>query len=232
MIVHPIKTSVFAVEEDLPMFLQRSIASLTEGSIICVASKIVALSQGRVRPKDGIDKDALVRSEAERMFPIVPGLALTYKDGHWCPNAGIDASNAFGYYILWPERPIEVAETLRRWLRETYQVKDVGVIITDSRIFPARHGVTAVALGYAGFRALKDYRGQQDLAGRPMEYTVVNVADALATAGSLVMGEGSECQPLALIEDAPVEFVSEPVAEELTIDPEKDLFQVLYDSKP
>ncbi len=228
MIVHPIKTAVFAIGEDLRMFLQRWIPSVSEGSVICVASKIAALSQRRVRPKDGIDKDALVQGEAERMFPIVPGLALTYKDGHWCPNAGIDASNAFGCYVLWPERPMEVAETVCRWLRETYQVKDVGVIITDSRIFPARHGVTAVALGYAGFRALKDYRGQQDLAGRPMEYTVVNVADALATAGSLVMGEGSECQPLALIENAPVEFVSEPVVEELTIDPEKDLFQILW----
>lgn len=227
MIIHPIKTSVFTVNENLHDFLGRWIPSVSEGSVVCVASKIVALSQGRVSPVDVIDKDELIRSEAERTFPIVPGLALTYKDGHWCPNAGIDASNAFGQYVLWPERPMEVAQKICEWIRETYRVKNVGVIITDSRVFPARHGVTAVALGYAGFRALKDYRGKQDLAGRPMEYTVVNVADALATAGALTMGEGNECQPLAVIQDPPAEFVSEPVAEELTINPEKDLFSVL-----
>lgn len=230
MIIHSIKTSVFAVNENLHDFLKRWIPSVSEGSVICVASKIVALSQGRVSPVDGIDKDELIRSEAERTFPLVPGLALTYKDGHWCPNAGIDASNAFGQYVLWPERSMDVAQKICEWIRETYQVKNVGVIITDSRIFPARHGVTAVALGYAGFRALKDYRGKQDLAGRPMEYTVVNVADALATAGALTMGEGNECQPLAIIQNVPAEFVSEPVVEELMIDPEKDLFSVLAKS--
>ncbi len=230
MIVHSIKTSVFAVNEDLHDFLKRWIPSVSEGAVICIASKIIALSQGRVCPADGTNKDELIRSEAERTLPIVPGLALTYKEGHWCPNAGIDASNAFGQYVLWPERSMDVAQEVCEWMRKTYQVKNIGVIITDSRIFPARHGVTAVALGYAGFHALKDYRGKQDLAGRPMEYTVVNVADALATAGALTMGEGNECQPLAMIQDAPAEFVSEPVAEELTIDPEKDLFSVLAKS--
>lgn len=227
MIVQPIKTSVFKVNEDVFTFLQTSISTLSDRSVVCIASKIIALSQGRVCDGKTVDKDVLIRREAQRVFPIAPGLALTYKDGHWCPNAGIDASNAFGQYVLWPEQPMEVAETVCAWLRKTYSIKDVGVIITDSRVFPARHGVTAVALGYAGFRALKDYRDQQDLAGRPMEYTVVNIADALATVGSLVMGEGNECQPLAVIEEAPAEFLSEPIVEELIMDPKEDLFRIL-----
>lgn len=70
-----------------------------------------------------------------------------------------------------------------------------------------RAGVTGIALGYAGFRGVRDYRGKKDLFGRKLKVTMTDVADSLATAATLVMGEGAERQPLAIIEDAPVEFV-------------------------
>lgn len=225
---YSIQTSVFAPGQDLRAFIRAHVPTLSEGSILLVASKLFALAQGRVVPQEGVNKDALIAQESTRVFPIVPGLALTYKDGHWCPNAGIDASNAFGQYVLWPLHPMEEAQALCEWMRSTYGVQRCGIVMTDSRVFPARHGVTAFALGYAGFLALKDYRGKADLAGRPMEYTVVNVADCLATTGAFLMGEGSESQPLALIEGAPVEFVAGSLHEELCMDPKKDLFRALW----
>lgn len=224
MNIRAISTPIFSIQQALRPFLRNQIQTLSEGSILVIASKIVALSEGRVCSKDH-SKDELVQKESECVYPVEPGLWLTYSKGHWCPNAGIDESNGFGQYVLWPQTPMETAWNVYEWLRETYGIKECGVIITDSRIYPARHGVTATALGYAGFQALRDYRGQTDLCGRPMQYTVVNVADALATAGALLMGEGAECRPLAVIEAAPVLFVEERIEENLVIDPKIDLFR-------
>ncbi len=228
MIVQAIKTSLFSPHQDLKLFIKNHVSALKDKSILVITSKVIALSQGRLRDNQSISKRELIQVEAEACAFIQADLALTYKDGHWCPNAGIDESNADGKYILWPHEPNQVAWEIWRWMREEYAVNDLGIIISDSRVFPARHGVTAVAIGYAGFRALKDYRGKSDLSGRPMNYTVVQAADALATAAAYVMGEGSECQPLALIEKVEVEFISSEIQENLTIHPSQDLFQSLW----
>ena len=72
---------------------------------------------------------------------------------------------------------------------------------------PLRAGVTGVAVGYAGFRGIKDYRGTPDIFGRKFKFSRTNIADGLATAAVLVMGEGNEQTPIAIIEDIPfVEF--------------------------
>jgi dihydrofolate synthase / folylpolyglutamate synthase len=77
------------------------------------------------------------------------------------------------------------------------------VVVTDSRTTPLRLGVTGVALAHSGFRALNDYVGKQDLFGRALRMTKVNVMDALATSAVLVMGEGSESTPMAVIDELP-----------------------------
>ncbi|MBP6945074.1 coenzyme F420-0:L-glutamate ligase [Patescibacteria group bacterium] len=228
MKVRAVQTGIFQAGQDLCAFIKEHVSALSEGDVLIVASKIVALSQCRVLSKVGTDKNFLIKQESSRQFPIEPGLVLTYKDGHWCPNAGIDESNVADGYVLWPLNPMEVAWNIWNWLCSTYSMHSCGIVITDSRVFPARQGVTAVALGYAGFKGLKDYRGQSDLVGRPMKYTVVNVADSLATAGAFLMGEGGESQPLAVIQEAPLEFVYEQGKEELVIDPAKDLFRILW----
>jgi len=63
-----------------------------------------------------------------------------------------------------------------------------------------------VALGYAGFKGLRNYIGKPDIFGRKFKYSRTNVADSLATAAALCMGEGVEQQPLAIITEAPVDF--------------------------
>ena len=109
------------------------------------------------------------------------------------------------------------------------KLKKLGVIVTDSRLLPLRAGVVGVALGYAGFKGIKNYIGKPDLFGRPFEFSKTDMADSVATAAVLVMGEGIEKQPLALISSAPVEFTDKTNRKELKIDIQEDIYKPLFE---
>jgi len=122
--------------------------------------------------------------------------------------AGIDESNGAGYYILWPKNPARSAEKIRKFLKKKFNLKNLGVIITDSKVTPLRRGVVGVAIAYSGFKPLKDYRGTKDLFGRKFEMETSDIPDSLATAAVFEMGEGAENTPVAVITDIPyLEFV-------------------------
>ncbi len=157
---------------------------------------------------------------------------LTVKDGMAMANAGIDDSNGNGKLILLPKDSYKAAEMLRKELSKRYGIKDLGVLITDSRVAPLRAGVVGVALGYAGFKGLRDYRGKYDISRRKLKFTQTNIADTLSSAAILVMGEGSERQPLAVIEDAPVEFTKKAKRGELVIAPKDDMYGPLFGKIP
>ncbi len=95
---------------------------------------------------------------------------------------------------------------IRAYLEERYSVRRLGVLIADSRVLPLRWGTTGVALGWSGFEGLRNYIGKPDIFGRKLKMTKANIADGLAAAAVLMMGEGREQTPLALIEGAPVVF--------------------------
>lgn len=229
MRVDAVHTRLFREREGLGAFIRAHVPRLKEGSIVAVASKIVALSEGRTLGAVGTkEKEDLIRRESEWARKILPAWWLTVRDGTVVVNAGIDGSNADGKLILLPKDSFASAAALRKALQKTYRVKKLGVVITDSRITPLRAGVVGVALGYAGFRGLRDYRGTKDLFGRPMEVTQTDVADSLATAATLVMGEGAERQPLAIIEDAPVVFSERTNKKELRMDPRRDMYRGFF----
>jgi F420-0:gamma-glutamyl ligase len=98
------------------------------------------------------------------------------------------------------------AERLRQNLKEIYSVKKLGVIISDSKSTPLRRGVIGGAIGWAGFNPLYDNRKRTDLTGRLSGGSQINVADAVAAAAVLVMGEGTEQTPLVLVRNAPYAF--------------------------
>ncbi len=153
------------------------------------------------------------------------------------PTAGIDESNADGAYVLWPFDPQKSANDIRAYLRERHKVNDLGVIITDSKTTPLRRGVTGVSIAHSGFSALKNYIGEPDIFGKQLRVTKSNVADALATSAVIVMGEGNEQTPLALITDVPfVNFVHEDPSEEelheLTIPLDEDLYGPILKGAP
>lgn len=228
MIVKAVKTRVFREHEKLAPFILKYIPKLKEGSVLVVTSKIVALSEGRTAtPKNKKEKEKIIRAESEWAVESYPNWWLTLKDGTFVINAGVDDSNANGKIVLLPRNSFRAAESIRAELRKAYRIKKLGVLITDSRVSPLRKGVFGMELGYAGFRGLRDYRGKPDIFRRPLEVTQVGVADSLAAAAALVMGEGSERQPLAVIESAPVEFCDKVNKNELRIKPEKDIFRPL-----
>src|SRR5919109_749387 len=121
------------------------------------------------------------------------------KDGSTCLNAGIDKSNVSGkdMFILLPEDADQSARKLCLKIRKLTR-QNVGVIVSDSRSRPFRFGQVEEAVGLAGVNALVDYRGIKDLYGYSLRFKNVNVADELASAAELVMGQGTEKTPVAI----------------------------------
>ena len=229
MKIKPIKTRVCIVNENLLNFITAHISKITEGDVVVITSKIVALSEGRVVAKwNQKIKEEIIRRESE--FAIKTPLTwLTIKDGTVMASAGIDESNAKnGELILLPKDSFKSAVILRKKLMKYYGVKKIGILITDSRIMPLRAGVVGVALGYSGFKGLRDYRGKPDIFGRELTMTQTDIADSLATAAVLCMGEGNECQPLAVINSAPVDFTNTTNKKELIMKPKEDLYRPLF----
>ncbi len=224
MHIRPIKTRVFREGEDLVSFITKHIPRAKEKTVIVVTSKIAALAENRTSPLlSRKDEAKLIRSESTLAIET-EHVWLTMKDGIFIANAGIDKSNADGKLILLPLDSFASAENIRKALMRIYKVKQLGVLLTDSRVVPLRAGVTGVALGYAGFKGVFDYRKKKDIFGRPFVFEQTNVADNLASASILVMGEGSERQPLAVIEDAPIAFQNRIDKNEAAIPLKDDLY--------
>ncbi len=228
MKVQPFKTRIFKENENLVSFIARYIKKIPNNSVIVVTSKIVGLSEGRtIIAKTKKEKDAIIKKESS--YALRTKLVwLTIKDGNVIANAGLDESNANGKIILLPKDSFKAADTLRKALMKQYKVKNLGILITDSRLMPLRAGVVGVALGYAGIQGIKNYVGKKDMFGRKFKFEQTDVADSLATAAVLTMGEGNEQQPLALITEAPVVFTNKVNKRELRIDPKKDLYAPLF----
>lgn len=228
MIISPLKTRVFKEGEDLFTFVSQYCHTLPERSVLVITSKIVALAERRTAVLTSeAAKEKLVKMESQFALPT-KHVWLTIKDGMLMANAGIDESNANGKLVLLPRNSFKTARLLRKKLQRTYKVKKLGVLITDSRTIPLRAGVTGVALGYAGFRGVRDYRGKQDIFGRVAKYSRTNIADSLATAAVLVMGEGNEQQPLAVVKKAPLEFCDAVHRSELRIAIADDMYRPLF----
>ncbi|MBP7992182.1 MAG: coenzyme F420-0:L-glutamate ligase [Candidatus Magasanikbacteria bacterium] len=228
MQVKALKTRLFLENENLVDFIIEHVPTLTDGSILVITSKIVALAEGRTVPtNDHATKEQYIKSESE--FALETKYTwLTIKDGTVMAAAGIDASNANGKLILLPKDSFASAAKIRAKLLAHYQIKNLAVMITDSRTSPLRRGVTGMATGYAGFIGIKTYLDKTDIFERPFEYTNVNVPDSLAAAAVYEMGEGNEMQPLAIITETKIEFAENTDANEIKISLEDDMYAPLF----
>lgn len=146
------------------------------------------------------------------------------KHGFVCANACIDLSNvARGQAALSPEDSDRSARRIRDAIRGRYNV-NVGVIVSDTFGRPWRRGVTDVAIGCAGVRAILDLRGTNDALGRELQVTEVALVDELACAAELAMGKSTGV-PVGVIRGGPEEWFGESsVREDLIRDPADDLF--------
>ncbi len=234
MEVRAIKTRKFIPPEDDLWDLLSSIKSLKEDSVVVVTSKVVSIGEGRCIPADSISKDELAVEEADKYIPreLSPGgwVLHTLKNNMLIASSGVDESNGADYYILWPKDPTKSAKKIWKFLKNKFKIKNLGVIITDSRLVPLRRGVVGIAIGFFGFKPLKDYRGKKDIFGREFKMETSNLPDSLASCAVLEMGEGDERQPIAIIEDVPnlkfiqKEFKPETLDDSFEIPEKEDMF--------
>jgi coenzyme F420-0:L-glutamate ligase/coenzyme F420-1:gamma-L-glutamate ligase len=199
-------------ENDNLALLIGSLFQIQDGDVVCIASTIVAKSEGRFRnladyhpgPRatkiaEAIGKDprfvqAVIDESAEILFEQPFILSVT-RFGHIGVNAGIDQSNVGDDRILLlPLDPQASAERIRSKLG-----KDCAVIITDTCGRPFRCGVAGVAIGRSGVAALRDWRGVADMHGRKLEITLEAIADEIAGMANLLMGEAGDGTPVAII---------------------------------
>ncbi len=190
-----------------------------DGDIIVVAESPLATAEGRVVAIDSVEATEeaerlgreygmdprlvrIVLDESDMIVGGIPGFLLCLKNGTLLPNAGVDASNApAGSVVLLPIDPDASAARIRDGIRERCSV-EVGVIVADSRTHAMRLGSSGVAIGCAGLPSVIDECGRTDLFGRELHVTKRAVADCLASAAELVMGEADECVPAAVVRGA------------------------------
>lgn len=201
--------------------IERACIGIGDGDIIVVAQKVVSKAQGRyvdladvvpsqraVELAGRIGKDPrlveVILSESVRVVRERPGLLIVeHRLGFVAANAGVDRSNVGAsagaeVVLLLPEAPDETARELRTRLEGHFK-KTLGVIISDSFGRPWRQGTVGVALGVAGIPALNDLRGQPDLFGRKLEVSETALADEVASAASLLMGQADEAHPVVIV---------------------------------
>ena len=231
-----VKTRVVKEKDNIVSILIESLKKqkivLKEKDIIVIASKIVALSQGRVVEIKGTDYKkgdlkSLIQKEGKALFPT-NFCWLTFKDGHLIPNAGVDQSNVpKGKVVLWPRNPYKEAQSIQKKLRKHFKLKKLGIIIADSTCAPLRPGVHGISIGHFGFKGIDDCRNKKDIYGNKMRVTRRALADSLATAALILMGETNEKKPFAVIKDAPVDFINKRERKSV-IQLKSDLFYGMY----
>ncbi len=220
------------------------------GDLVVVAQKVVSKAEGAVVDLGSVSPSRRAREIAEssgkdprlvevilqqarRIVKFERGVLITETHhGLVCANSGVDASNVPSNALanalgdervsVLPADPDRSARAIRKVLEQSAG-GPVGVIISDSFNRPWREGSINVAIGVSGFSPLLDRRGESDDYGRPLQATVVSVADEIASAAQLVIGESGR-RPAAIVRGYSYE-PSEGSASELMRDPATDLFR-------
>ena len=227
--------------------LQETQIELQDNDIIVLAQKIVSKSEGRmvnlatVTPSQHAielaqkaDKDPrvmeLMLQESNEVLRIRVGtIIVEHKLGFVCANAGIDHSNVMSggntedYVLLLPEDPDRSARNIREKIKQTTG-KNIGVMIIDSHGRAWRNGTVGICIGLSGLPAVVDERGWKDLFGYALKITIVGVADELAAAASLVMGQAAEGIPTVHVRGFPYPL-GEGTLKELIRPKEQDMFR-------
>lgn len=219
--------------------------TLENGDIVVIAQKIVSKAEGRivrlrhVKPSEKAKKLAEVTEKDPRLVELIlretkslikaSQETIIVKDFRdiVCINAGIDKSNVPGEdaYALLPRDPDDSARRIRSEIA-ALTGKNVAVVICDTYSRPFRRGQVEFAIGVAGLKVMKDYRGQKDLFDYVLKVKNVAIVDEIACAAELVMGQGSEAIPVAVIKNLyRAEMDESSSTKELAVLEEEDLFR-------
>jgi coenzyme F420-0:L-glutamate ligase/coenzyme F420-1:gamma-L-glutamate ligase len=219
---------------------------IEDGDVVVVAQKIFSKSEKRIiRLKDVVpskkaEEIAKMTGKSPKFVELVLRetknivkasheiLIVEDKRGLICINAGIDKSNVQGRgnFALLPENPDETAKKFCMEIKELTG-KNVSVIISDTYSRPFRRGQVNFAIGVAGIKPFKDYRGKKDLFGETLKVKNVAVIDEIAAAAELLMGQAKEATPVVIFKglNNVVEFSDTCNISELKISKEEDLFR-------
>lgn len=246
MRLFPIKTDIIKpgdnIVDAILKSMERQGLRFEEGDVLALASKILAHAEGgivklsEIKPSDEAKELArkfaiapelaqLIIQEAEKVYGGVEKAILTLKDGILTPNAGIDNKNGpENAVVLWPKNLGNWVKNIREEIMRRTG-KKVAVLIVDSGLRPLRLGTTGLALAVAGFKPVKDCRREKDIFGKKLAITLHAVADDLASAAHLLMGETSEKIPAVLIREAAVNFDEKVYGpDDMALPPEQCIF--------
>lgn len=220
---------------------ERQGTPLATGDVLVVSQKVISKAEGRlVRLEDvtpsgiavslaaGLGRDPrlveVILRESRRVVRMDRGVLVTETHHGWvCANAGVDQSNVDADTVaLLPADPDASARALRDAARARAGA-ELAVIVADTFGRPWREGLTNVAIGVAGLAPLRSYLGERDPAGRPLQATILAVADELASAAEPVMGKLDRI-PAAVIRGLPL-TPGEEGSKALLRDPARDLFR-------
>jgi len=218
---------------------------LQERDVIVVTHVFVSKAEGTIVDLDTItpseqaleiakqtNKDPalveIILQEAKDVVRVGPNSIITEtKSGTISANSGIDRSNVLGErnVVPLPRDPNRSARNIRAEIKRLTGI-DVAVIVSDTHGRPFRMGEINVAIGVAGIKPIRDRRGEKDLFGYTLRIKQTAIADELASAAELVIGQADEGIPVAVIRGYKVYQAIENVsATELIRPKEKDLFR-------
>ena len=214
---------------------------LVNGDVLVIGQKIVSKAEGRLLRLDTVTPSAVAQTmaaglgrdprlievilrESRRVVRMDRGVFITETHHGWvCANAGVDQSNVdVDTVALLPEDCDRSARDLREAIRLQAHV-EVAVLIADTFGRPWREGLTNITVGLSGFAPLQSYLGELDSAGRPLQATIIAIADELAGAAEPVMGKLDRV-PAAIVRGLTL-ATSEEGSKSLIRDPARDLFR-------
>ena len=203
--------------------------SKAEGNVVNldeVSPSEQARQVARETDKDPALVEVILRETKEIVRMRRNSLITETKGGIVCANAGVDRSNIEGErnIVLLPEDANVSAQQIREKIRELTRC-DVAVIVSDTHGRPFRMGEINVAIGVAGIKPIRDRRGEKDLFGYVLRIKQTAVADELASAAELVIGQADEGIPVAIIRGYKYQTLESASATDLTRPKEKDLFR-------
>ena len=214
--------------DDLPALIVQQLAAAGErlqaGDILVIAQKVVSKAEGRLVRLDDVQPTAaaleiaatvgkdprviqVVLDDSREVLRVRRGLLVVEQASGWvCANAGVDRSNVQPdgegeYLALLPADADASAEAIRGRLAELsgLAADDLAVIINDSHGRAWRIGTAGVCIGCAGLPPVWNQRGLHDLFGYELVASEECIADELAGAASLVMGQSNEGRPVVVV---------------------------------
>ncbi len=228
LIVEAAEASALAIEDGDALVVTQKIVSKAEGRLVDLATvepSPFARSWAERWGRDARQVELVLRESASILRMAHGGLIISRtRHGLVCANAGVDVSNVGGGEVaaLLPVDPDRSAAGIRDVVRARTGASP-AVIVSDSFGRPWRNGIVNVAIGSAGIEGVLDLRGAPDAAGRPMQSTIIAVADELASAADLAGGK-VEQRPVVLVRGYAWRRSDGATAAELVMPEDRDLF--------